>query len=160
MINIFKTNKPTILYAPVSGEVIDLEQVPDKVFASKMMGEGIAFELEGDTIYAPVDGKITVIPDTKHAFGMIASNGAEILIHVGLDTVNLNGKGFEILSEVGKKVKMGTPIIHIDSQFMKENHVNLITPMVITNSSEFKIELNSKNRVEAKSDFILKCIRI
>lgn len=108
-----KTDDICKLFAPVNGKTIALENVPDKVFASKMMGDGIGFEYEGNTIYAPCDGKITLVANTLHAVGITSENGAEILIHIGLDTVSLNGKGFKKLINQGDKVKKGTPLIEI-----------------------------------------------
>lgn len=134
-----KNNKDIKLLAPVTGQVIALENVPDKVFASKIMGDGVAFKFDGDTIFSPCDGKISMIAETSHAFGLELNNKAEILIHIGLDTVNLGGKGFTVLVSEGDKVKTGTPIIKIDRQVMTENNIDLTTPMVITNEHEFSI---------------------
>lgn len=139
MFQLFK--KDYDLYAPVNGSCIQLEDVPDQVFASKMMGDGVAFMLNGDTVFAPCDGKIEMIANTLHAFAIKAKNGAEILVHVGLDTVNLNGAGFTKLVQQGTNVKKGTPILKIDCQFMKENNIKLITPMIILNHQELKYEM-------------------
>lgn len=142
MFKLFKKTDDTCkLFAPVNGKTIALENVPDKVFASKMMGEGMGFEYEGNTIYAPCDGKITLVANTLHAIGITSENGAEILIHIGLDTVNLNGNGFKKLINQGDKVKKGTPLIEIDRQFMKEQNINLITPMVVTNAANYEINV-------------------
>ena len=139
MFQIFKKKEPVELYAPVTGTSVALENVPDQVFAQKMMGDGIAFMPETDTICAPCNGKITMVAHTLHAVGITADNGAEILIHIGLDTVSLNGKGFTALVNVGDKVKKGTPLIQIDMAFMKEQQMVLTTPMVVTNTSEFSM---------------------
>lgn len=139
MFQIFKKKEPVILYAPVTGTSIALDNVPDPVFAQKMMGDGIAFMPETNTICAPCNGKITMVANTLHAVGITADNGAEILIHIGLDTVNLNGKGFTALVNVGDKVKLGTPLIQIDMSFMKKQEMVLTTPLVVTNTSEFSL---------------------
>ncbi len=139
MFQIFKKKEPVVLYAPVTGTSVALENVPDQVFAQKMMGDGIAFMPETDTICAPCNGKITMVAHTLHAVGITADNGAEILIHIGLDTVSLNGKGFTALVNVGDKVKKGTPLIQIDMAFMKEQQMVLTTPMVVTNTSDFSM---------------------
>lgn len=141
MFEMFKKKKDNDLYAPVTGEAVPLEEVPDKMFADKLMGDGIAFKFEGNTVYAPCDGEISMIANTLHAFGITAVNGAEILVHIGLDTVELQGEGFKVLEEAGKKVKKGTPIIEIDREIMKQNNVNLITPMIITNGDGFNIDI-------------------
>ena len=150
MFKIFKKKEPLILYAPVTGTSIALENVPDPVFAEKMMGDGIAFIPESDTICAPCDGKVTMIANTLHAIGITAENGAEILIHIGLDTVNLNGKGFTSLVNVGDKIKLGTQLVKIDMAFMKEHEMVLTTPMVVTNTNELSMVIE-----EAKSHVII-----
>ncbi|GCF94841.1 PTS glucose transporter subunit IIA [Enterococcus florum] len=130
-----------VLYAPVSGEAVELGQVPDQVFASKMMGEGVAFEFSGQTIAAPCDAEVTLIANTLHAVGLLADNGAEILIHIGLDTTELNGEGFEARVSVGQRVKRGDRLITFDRSFIEGKGYSLITPMVITNSSDFSVEV-------------------
>ena len=141
MLNFLKRKKDNNLYAPVTGEVIAIENVPDKMFAEKLMGDGVGFKFDGSAVCAPCDGEITMIANTLHAFGMTASNGAEILIHIGLDTVQLGGKGFKVITKAGEKVKKGTPIIEVNQEFMKENNINLITPMIVTNSDNFNIDI-------------------
>ncbi|ATD53783.1 PTS sugar transporter subunit IIA [Clostridium chauvoei] len=131
MFNFF--NKSLNLIAPVSGKTIDLSSVPDPVFAQKMVGDGIAIDTTGSTIVAPADGVISLIMDTKHAFGMTLDNGVEILVHVGLDTVTLKGEGFEQLINQGTKVTAGTPILKIDRDLIQSKGISLITPVLITN---------------------------
>jgi sugar PTS system EIIA component len=156
MINIFKKKYAECeLYSPVSGKIVALEKVPDPVFASKTMGEGIAFDYEDEIVAAPCDGIITLITSTLHAFGMKSDNGAEILIHIGLDTVNLQGKGFSSLVNEGTRVKKGQPVIKIDHSYMKENNVVLITPMVITNASDYNIELKQTNGIAERGETCL-----
>lgn len=131
MFNFF--NKSLNLIAPVSGKTIDLSSVPDPVFAQKMVGDGIAIDTTGSTIVAPADGVISLIMDTKHAFGMTLDNGVEILVHVGLDTVTLKGEGFEQLINQGTKVTAGTPILKINRDLIQSKGISLITPVLITN---------------------------
>lgn len=152
-----KKNKEMILYASVTGKKIALEDVPDKVFASKMMGDGVAFQFDGNTIYAPCDGKIVMIANTLHAFGMELANGTELLLHIGLDTVNLNGKGFKKLVEQGDKVKKGTPIIEIDRSVMEEHHIDLTMPMIITNTNgnQFQICTGIENVIMGETKVIV-----
>lgn len=146
MFKLFQGKSKVEVVAPVTGKVIALEEVPDKVFASKMMGNGVAFELVGDTVCAPTDGEITLIPESKHAFGMMGNLGAEILVHIGLDTVNLNGEGFIKLVNVGDKVKKGTPVIKIDKDAIEKQGISLTTPMVVTNSSNFNLTFTELNK--------------
>jgi sugar PTS system EIIA component len=150
MLNFFKkTEIDYNLYAPVNGEVVKLSEVSDKVFSSGMMGQGVGFKFDGDTVYAPCNGKIILIANTKHAIGIMADNGAEILIHVGLDTVQLNGKGFDVLVSVDSIVKQGEPILKIDRAYMAEKNIDLTIPMVITNSSDLTIKCVMENgRIE------------
>ena len=135
------------IYSPVKGQSISLDQVQDQVFAKKMMGEGIAFFLEGNTVYAPCNGEIILVASTKHALGIKTENGAEILIHIGLDTVNLNGKGFEVLVKTHDRVQIHTPVIRINRTFMEEKNINLTVPMVVTNSQNFEIQLKDSSCV-------------
>ncbi len=135
MFNVFK-KKGSILTAPVTGKVIALENVPDQVFAQKMMGDGVAFQYDGSTIFSPCDGKVKMIAETKHAIGITDSAGADILIHIGLDTVALNGEGFTVNVSVGDKLSKGQPIISIDRDLMEQKEIDLTTPMIITNANE------------------------
>lgn len=154
---IFTKKKKIELLAPITGNLIELSQVPDQVFASKMMGDGVAFELTEGLVCAPCEGRITTIFPTLHAFGMILENGAELLIHIGLDTVELQGNGFKKLAEEGKKVRAGTPVIEVDLNYMKKNDVVTITPMVITNSSDYHIEIESVSAVKGGQDRVMIC---
>lgn len=124
------------LKAYVSGKTIAIEEVPDQVFSSKMMGEGIAIEPSSAILVAPADGKITVVmEDSKHACGLTLSNGMEILLHVGLDTVDMKGAGFECFVKVGDKVKAGDKLISFDRNIIKEhNHSDLVI-MAITEAN-------------------------
>lgn len=121
------------LLTPADGKAIDLSKVPDPVFAQKIAGDGVAIDVTGDIIVAPADGIISLIFKTKHAFAMTLDNGIELLIHIGIDTVSLNGEGFEKLIEEGASVKAGTPIIKINRDYIKEKGLSLISPVLVTN---------------------------
>lgn len=121
------------LVAVATGDLIPLSEVPDPVFAGKMAGDGAAIMVKGDTIVAPADGELSLVFKTKHAFAMTLENGLELLVHIGVDTVSLNGEGFEQLVEAGTKVKAGTPIIKIDRDFILGKGLSLATPVLITN---------------------------
>lgn len=126
--------------AIANGSVISLSQVSDPVFSEKMMGEGVAFQFEGDTIYAPAAGKVVMIPESLHAIGLQAENGAELLIHIGLETVNLGGKGFTPLVKEGDSVTQGQPLMKIDRSLMHESSIDLTTMLVVTNSNAYQIK--------------------
>lgn len=142
-------SKTNVLKAPVSGKVIDLKEVPDQVFAEKMAGDGAAIESIGDIIVSPADGKLTFIFKTNHAFGLNLDNGAEILVHIGLDTVELKGEGFTRLAEEGINVKAGDPIIKLDRELITSKGYSLITPVLITNADMVK-KLDAKIGKEVK----------
>ncbi|MDR3595405.1 PTS glucose transporter subunit IIA [Clostridium sp.] len=128
-----KQKSDLALIAPADGRAIDLSKVPDPVFAQKMAGDGIAIDTTGDTIVAPADGIVSLIFKTKHAFAISLDNGIELLVHIGIDTVSLNGEGFEKLVEEGTSVKAGTPIIKINRDYILEKGFSLITPVLVTN---------------------------
>lgn len=130
--------KEVKIYSPVKGKVVNLETVPDSMFSSKMLGDGVAIEIEEDVICAPQDGVIKVLFETKHAFVIETKEGAEILVHIGLDTVDLKGEGFQAIASVEDKVKAGDPIVKVDRQLIKSKGFNLITMIVITNVEKFK----------------------
>lgn len=131
-----KEDSASSIYAPINGELIPLEQVPDPVFSQKMMGEGIAIIPEDGVICAPVNGKVILIAGTKHAIGIRAENGAEILIHVGLETVALEGEGFNVLVAEGDKISMGQELIEVDWSYVKAHAKSTVTPIVVTNSAD------------------------
>lgn len=126
------------LVAPVSGKLISLEQVPDQVFSSKAMGEGFAIDPDNGQILSPHQGTVTTLFPTKHAIGITLANGLEILIHMGLDTVELNGAPFELLVKEGETVNSGTPIATMDLEAIKQSHHSPIVVVVITNSEKLK----------------------
>lgn len=126
----------SVLVAPVTGRCVDLSTVPDEMFSTRAMGDGVAFVYDGDTIVAPCNGEISVVAETNHAVGLTTDDGMELLIHIGVDTVALKGKGFQALVKTGDKVKVGTPLLKVDRKFLDEQGINLITSMVVTNEDE------------------------
>ncbi|RGE97640.1 PTS glucose transporter subunit IIA [Catenibacterium sp. AM22-15] len=154
MFGLFK-KKECNIYAPVNGKMIDISEVLDPVFSKKLMGDGVGFIFDGDTLYSPIDGKIKLIADTKHAIGFEACNKAEVLMHIGLDTVALKGEGFEVLVNEGDKVKHGTPLIKINRKLMKEKNIDLTTPIVITNP-EYSVQIENLENVTVGT-IVMKC---
>lgn len=130
------TVKEVKIYAPLSGEVVNIEDVPDVVFSEKIVGDGIAIRPNGDTIVAPVNGTIGKIFETNHAFSIESEDGVELFVHFGIDTVELKGEGFNRLAEEGQKVKVGEPIIKFDLAFLNEKAKSVLTPVVISNMDE------------------------
>ena len=141
MFDFLKKDKNEVV-SPITGTCIDMVKVPDKVFSSKVLGDGFAVIPTGNVVVAPVDGEIVMIPESKHAFGMKTRSGAEVLVHIGLDTVELNGEGFTLKAECGNKVKAGTPLITFDSEFMAGRRINMITMVIFTDGYEKEIQLD------------------
>lgn len=118
--------------SPVQGRCIRIEEVADTAFASKTLGDGFAVIPTGETVVAPVDGEVIAIAKTKHAIGFRTKKRAEILVHVGIDTVKLNGEGFVGLVEAGSFVKAGTPVLRFDAAKMAEHKIDMTTITVFT----------------------------
>ncbi|GKU83295.1 glucose PTS transporter subunit IIA [Niallia sp. NCCP-28] len=131
-----KKAESEILVSPVSGQLIKLEDVPDPVFSQKLMGEGVAIKPNNGSIVAPVSGEVVQLADTKHAFGIKTNSGAEVLVHIGLETVALKGEGFQTFARVGDTVNKGDKIIEADLDYIQKNASSTIIPIIITNSSE------------------------
>ncbi|SQK73969.1 EIICBA-Glc [Tatumella ptyseos] len=126
------------LVAPVSGEVIALEEVPDDAFASKAVGEGVAINPTGDTVVAPLAGTIVKIFATRHAFCLESEEGAEIIVHMGLDTVSLQGEGFTALVNEGDVVTAGQPVLKMDMDYLRQHARSMISPVVVSNSEDYQ----------------------
>ena len=124
--------------SPLSGKVIALSEIDDPVFAGGAMGNGIAIEPTDNKVYAPFDGEIEFIAESKHAIGLKSEDGVELLIHVGMDTVQMDGKGFDVKVKANEKVKAGELLLEFDKEAIKKAGYSLITPVVITNSFEFE----------------------
>ena len=127
-----------VICAPCKGEVVALSDVKDEVFSSGAMGKGVAINPSEGKIYSPCDGTISVFFPTGHAIGLQATNGAEVLIHVGMDTVNLNGKGFTPKAKAGDTVKKGQLLLEVDLDEIKNAKLSAITPLIITNTADMK----------------------
>ncbi|HDK6129300.1 PTS N-acetyl glucosamine transporter subunit IIABC [Klebsiella pneumoniae] len=125
------------LVSPITGDVVALEQVPDEAFASKAVGDGIAVKPTSNIVVAPAAGTVVKIFNTNHAFCLETNNGAEIVIHMGIDTVALEGKGFKRLVEEGTDVKAGEPILEMDLDFLNANARSMISPVVCSNSDDY-----------------------
>lgn len=143
------------LKSPLSGKVLPLSDVPDKVFSSGAMGKGLAIDPEKGELIAPADGEITTIFPTGHAVGLTTKDGIEILMHIGMDTVELEGQGFETFVKQGNQVKAGDLLVRFDIEAIKAAGYSVITPIVITNTEHFAdvLELNQEELI-ASEDFL------
>ena len=136
MKNTTKAGLKKSIFAPMSGTVVPLEQVPDEVFSKKLLGDGVAILPKEGKIYAPVDGEVATVAETLHAYGFLSKEGMEILIHVGLETVHLKGEGFISHVKAGDPVVKGDLIAEVDLDFLKSRDISAITPVVICNGAE------------------------
>ena len=131
-----KKVKTIIISSPVTGKAADLSTAPDEAFAGKMMGDGAAVTPEDPIVRAPEDGEICFVFDTRHAIGFLTDSGISLLIHIGIDTVKLGGKGFEALVENGQKVKKGDPMLKLDLEYLKANAPSVVSPVLCTELQE------------------------
>ena len=145
-----KIRKTAIIYSPVDGIAADLSTAPDEGFAEKMMGDGAVVTPTEDTVYAPADGEVEFIFDAKHAIGFQTDSGIPMLLHMGIDTVKLEGKGFEILVTEGQKVKKGEPIMKLDLEFLTANAPSITSPILDTEPEENqRIRLLANGEIKA-----------
>ncbi|WP_455679784.1 beta-glucoside-specific PTS transporter subunit IIABC [Streptococcus sp.] len=150
-----KELKQEIIASPMIGQVVKLENVPDEVFATGAMGKGIAIDPADGTVVAPATGEITLVFPTGHAIGMRTENGAEILIHVGMDTVSLAGKGFNTFVQVGDKVNAGQKLLEFDLATIRDANLPVISPVIVTNSTEFEDVLTTQDARVNIGDYLL-----
>ncbi|GHD58951.1 N-acetylglucosamine-specific PTS transporter subunit IIBC [Jeongeupia chitinilytica] len=126
-----------VLVSPITGDVVPLEEVPDPAFASKAVGEGVAVRPTGKLVVAPVAGTIVKIFNSNHAFALLADNGAELIVHIGVDTVKLGGQGFKRLAEQGARVNAGDPVLELDLAYLEQNAQSVISPVIVSNVDQF-----------------------
>lgn len=132
MFRLFRKREEVIV-SPLTGNVRSLENVPDPVFAQKMMGDGFAIEPTDGVVVSPIHGEVVQVFPTKHAVGLRSDQGLEILIHVGIDTVHMQGEGFEAYVKVGDRVKAGDLLLSFDLTLVQQKAKSSLTPVVITN---------------------------
>ncbi|MFD0965561.1 PTS glucose transporter subunit IIA [Seminibacterium arietis] len=124
------------IYAPISGDIVNIEDVPDVVFSEKIVGDGVAIRPTGNKMVAPVDGVIGKIFETNHAFSMESKEGVELFVHFGIDTVELKGEGFTRVAQEGQAVKRGDTVIEFDLELLESKAKSVLTPVVISNMDE------------------------
>ncbi len=158
MFSLFKKKEKNLkLKAYLSGKRISINKVPDEVFSSKIMGDGLAIIPTTSIVKSPADGEITVVmEESKHAVGIKFENGVEALIHVGIDTVSMNGEGFEVFVKTGDSVKEGQDLIMFDEELIKNRGLSTYTMLVITNSSEYpNMVIETEKEVKEKESVII-----
>ena len=155
----FKKVTDQNIYSPVEGKCIDIVEVNDDVFSGKMMGDGVAVVPKVNVVCSPCDGELTMVFPTKHAFGITMNNGVEVLVHIGIDTVNLNGVGFKSFKNKGDKVKHGEKIIEFDDKYLSKEDLDTTVMLIITSSNDCKFdkicigkEVNTFDRVLVLED--------
>ncbi|EHD0820622.1 PTS transporter subunit EIIC [Staphylococcus pseudintermedius] len=141
-------SRSVTIVAPCDGEVIPLSEVPDQVFSGGMMGDGVGFIPRQSEIVAPFHGKVQALFPTKHAIGIESTDGVELLIHIGIDTVKLNGEGFESFVKVGDEVAEGQLLMKVDLEYLQQHAPSIVTPMIVTNLGERQIEVEDVKEVE------------
>ncbi|CAA6814969.1 MAG: PTS system, glucose-specific IIA component [uncultured Sulfurovum sp.] len=153
MFGLFKAKKQ-IIVSPADGDIVNLSDVPDEVFSQKMAGEGIAIFPRSNTFVAPITGVVTKIFSTNHAFSIRTKGGLEVLVHIGLDTVTLNGEGFKRLVKEGNAVKVGKPIISANLEFIQSKGKDIITPIVVNYEREISIKSDKVRTVREGDDLL------
>lgn len=152
-----ENNKEEIIYSPLKGEVIELKNIKDQAFASGALGKGIAIEPSEGKVSSPVKGTVTMLFNTNHAIGITSDSGVDILIHIGMDTVNLDGQGFKALVKNGDKIEVGQDLIEFDLDLLKEKGFDTITPIVVTNTDDMQDIIpvaNNKKTIERNEELI------
>ncbi len=134
----FKKREEKKIYSPVDGRLINIENVNDPVFSTRMMGDGFAVEISDDKFYACADGTISAVFPSLHAYGLKLDNGFEILVHIGLDTVCENGTGFKCHKQLNDEVKAGDLIVEINREYLLEKEYDLTTMVIFTNKDSYK----------------------
>ncbi|MGV3243932.1 PTS sugar transporter subunit IIA [Staphylococcus sp. 11261D007BR] len=131
-----QVSKDIEVFAPMSGEFVKIEDIPDPVFAQKMMGDGFGIEPSEGMVVSPIEGVVDNVFPTKHAIGLKADNGLEVLVHIGIDTVQLNGEGFDILVNSGDRVSVGDELVQFDVDYVTDNAKSIVSPVILTNSDQ------------------------
>lgn len=135
---LFGKNKGVEIWAPFTGKIVPIEEVPDPVFSDKMVGDGIAVEPSQGILLAPCDGEVKVMFPTKHAVGLLTDSGVEILLHIGIESVGLGGEGFESFVSQGDRVKKGDKLVSFDLEILKTKCKSTLSPVIISNSKDMK----------------------
>ncbi|OQX49638.1 MAG: PTS N-acetylmuramic acid transporter subunit IIBC [Epsilonproteobacteria bacterium 4484_20] len=150
----FMKRKTREVLSPVDGQVVEIESVNDEVFANKMVGDGVAVIPMSDTFCAPIDGVVSKIFSTNHAYSIKSDKDIEVMVHIGLETVALKGEGFERLAEEGDEVQAGDPIIRADLSYIREHAKDIVTPVIVSDESDVK-EIKKHLDIVKSGDLIM-----
>jgi glucose-specific phosphotransferase system IIA component len=159
-INVFglskkKKEETRALLSPQSGKIVNLSEVPDEVFSQRVLGDGFAVCPEEDAVFSPVSGTVIDVQDTRHAYGIETDDGIQVLVHIGIDTVSLNGEGFKAFVKNGDIIKAGDKIAEADNRLIKEHGLPLFTVVLITNPEETKdFSIDYKESVGGKTEVL------
>ncbi len=146
------------LYAPVNGKAVPQSEIPDEVFSAGMLGEGIGIVPSDGSFVSPVKGTVVDITPTLHAYSLLSDDGAEILLHIGIDTVELKGRGFENLVSVGDRIDVGTPLANVDLNIIKKEGYSTTTALIIINSDAVSQITTFLGESKAGKNEIFKCV--
>ena len=154
-----KREEATVILAPIAGKVIPISEVPDAVFAEEIVGRGVAIWPTGNRVVSPVDGKVLQMFETAHAVTLLAEQGAEILIHVGLDTVALKGLHYKALKKDAETVKAGDVLMEFDAAKITQAGYQTVTPVVICNASEYRVFETLSGREVIEGEEIIRLVK-
>lgn len=154
-----KKDDAEIICAPVAGEAVESSQINDPTFGEEMLGKGMAIKPTDTKVYAPFDGTVAMVFDTKHAVSLISENGAEVLIHIGLDTVTLNGAHFTVHTQDGATVKKGDLLIEFDKEAIAKAGFDTIVPVVICNTDDYKEVRRKTGSVVKPGDTVMELVK-
>lgn len=146
---------PNHIYAPMAGEAVEISEVPDPTFSSGMLGNGIAIKPTDGKVYAPVNGTVDTMFETGHAVSLVSDNGIEILIHVGLETVGLNGAPFQVKCKTGQKVKKGDLLFVADLDAIEKAGLPTITPVLVCNSDDYATFNTTTGKTVAQGEVVI-----
>jgi multiphosphoryl transfer protein len=147
-----------ILVAPLAGWSTPLDEAPDAVFAGRMLGDGLAIDPTGATLHAPCDGELIAVPASRHAITLRTPEGAEILLHVGIDTVALGGEGFELHVQQGQSVRTGDRLLSFDIDLLARRAKSLLTPVIVLEGGGYTVSRRSENREVAVGDLLMELV--
>ncbi|MFC6176451.1 PTS glucose transporter subunit IIA [Companilactobacillus huachuanensis] len=152
MFNIFKKKNSNKLVAPIDGELTGIENVSDEVFSTKVMGDGFAIKPSSDLVVSPINGEVTSVFPTKHAISITTDNGLEVLLHLGIDTVELKGAPFEMLVEAGQHVQVGDQLVKMDREEISRSNKDDIVMLVLPGKNELSFDPAISNRMVNAGD--------